>query len=149
MKPIAAYAPAIEKGVINYSSRVNDVATSYNGWTPVNWYKGYWGNISVEYALERSVNSIPVYLVNKIGPQVSYDFLTKKLGITTLTSEDVNLSPLGMGGTNGGITTFESAAAYAVFGNGGFYYEPTLYYAVYDQKGDEILSPKSEPVEYE
>ena len=146
MKPIAAYAPAIEKGVINYSSRVNDVATSYNGWTPVNWYKGYWGNISVEYALERSVNSIPVYLVNKIGPQVSYDFLTKKLGITTLTSEDVNLSPLGMGGTNGGITTFESAAAYAVFGNGGFYYEPTLYYAVYDQKGDEILSPKSEPV---
>ena len=146
MKPIAAYAPAIEKGLINYSSRVNDVATSYNGWTPVNWYKGYWGNISVEYALERSVNSIPVYLVNKMGPRVSYDFLTKKLGITTLTSEDVNLSPLGMGGTNGGITTFESAAAYAVFGNGGFYYEPTLYYAVYDQKGEEILSPKSEPV---
>lgn len=145
MKPIAAYAPAIENGLINYSSRVNDVATNYNGWTPVNWYKGYWGNISVEYALERSVNSIPVHLVNKLGPQVSYDFLTQKLGITTLTAEDVNLSPLGMGGTNGGITTFESAAAYAVFGNGGFYYEPTLYYAVYDQKGEEILSPKSEP----
>ena len=146
MKPIAAYAPAIENGLINYSSRVNDTATNYNGWTPVNWYKGYWGNISVEYALERSVNSIPVHLVNKLGPQVSFDFLTKKLGITTLTAEDVNLSPLGMGGTNGGITTFESAAAYAVFGNGGFYYEPTLYYAVYDQKGEEILAPKNEPV---
>lgn len=145
MKPIAAYAPSIENGLINYSSRVNDAKTNYNGWTPVNWYKAYWGDISVEYALERSVNTIPVYLVNKLGPQTSYDFLTQKLGITTLTSEDVNLSPLGMGGTNGGITTFESAAAYSVFGNGGMYYEPTLYYAVYDQKGDEILAPKGEP----
>ena len=45
-----------------------------------------------------------------------------------------------MGGTNGGITTLESAAAYAIFGNGGRYYEPKLYYKVCDQRGEEILS---------
>lgn len=145
MKPIAAYTPAIEKGLINYSSIVNDTATNYNGWTPVNWYKDYWGSVSVPYALERSINTIPVQLVHKLTPQVSFDFLTTKLGITTLTSEDVNLSPLGMGGTNGGITTFESAAAYSVFGNGGLYYEPTMYYSVYDQHGDEILTANDEP----
>lgn len=147
MKPIAAYAPAIEEGIIHYSSIVNDTATNYNGWTPKNWYNSYWGGVSVQYALERSINTIPVYLVNKLGTQNSYDFLTQKLGITTLNENDIDLSPLGMGGTNGGITTLESAAAYAIFGNGGRYYKPTLYYAVYDQHNDVVLSNESvEPV---
>ena len=140
MKPIAAYAPAIENGIIHSSSILNDTATNYNGWTPKNWYNSYWGGVTTQYALERSINTIPVYLVNKLGPQNCYDFLTQKLGITTLNEFDVDLSPLGMGGTNGGITTKESAAAYAVFGNGGQYYKPTLYYAVYDQHNDVVLS---------
>ncbi|MBR4123221.1 MAG: penicillin-binding protein, partial [Clostridia bacterium] len=145
MKPIAAYAPAIEQDMIHYSSLINDAKTNYNGWTPVNWYSAYWGNISVKYALERSVNTIPVYLVNKMKPQTSFDFLTQKLGITTLNPEDVDLSPLGMGGTNGGLTTIESAAAFAIFGNGGSYYEPSLYTKVTDQQGKTVLERKSTP----
>ena len=140
MKPIAAYAPAIENNIIHYSSILNDTATNYNGWTPKNWYSSYWGGVTTQYALERSINTIPVYLVNKLGPQNCYDFLTQKLGVTTLNENDIDLSPLGMGGTNGGITTIESAAAYAIFGNGGLYHEPTLYYAVYDQHNDIVLS---------
>lgn len=142
MKPIAAYAPAIEQNLIHYSSMLNDTKTNYNGWTPVNWYGGYWGNVTTQYALERSINSIPVYLVNKMSPQTSYDFLTQKLGVTTLNKEDINLSPLGMGGTNGGLTTLESAAAFAVFGNGGRYYEPAFYSKVTNQEGKVILERK-------
>jgi penicillin-binding protein 1A len=145
MKPIAAYAPAIENNLIHYSSIVNDTRINYGGWTPKNWYGGYWGNITVQYALERSVNTIPVYLVNKLKPQTSYDYLTNKLGVTTLTSEDINLAPLGMGGTNGGLTTTESAAAFAVFGNQGLYYKPILYTTVTDQRGKILLENKSEP----
>lgn len=140
MKPLAAYTPAIETGMIHYSSILNDTATKYRDWTPKNWYNSYWGNVTTQYALERSINTIPVHLVNEMGPQTSYDFVTQKLGISTLTKNDIDLSPLGMGGTNGGITTKESAAAYAVFGNGGKYYEPTLYYSVYDQHYDIVLS---------
>ena len=140
MKPIAAYAPAIENGIIHYSSILNDTATNYNGWTPKNWYNSYWGGVTTQYALERSINTVPVYLVNKMTPQASFEFLTQKLGITTLNKNDIDLSPLGMGGTNGGITTMESAAAYAIFGNGGRYYTPTLYYAVYDQRNEVVLS---------
>ena len=145
IKPLSAYAPAIEQDLIRYSSVVNDVKTSYNGWTPVNWYNSYWGKVTVQYALERSINTIPVYLVNKLTPQVSYDFLTQKLGVTTLTAEDVNLSPLGMGGTNGGLTTLESAAAFAIFGNSGLYYAPTLYSKVTDQRGDIVLEYNETP----
>ena len=140
MKPIAAYAPAVENGIVHYSSIVKDQKKNYNGWTPKNWYGSYWGGVTVQYALERSINTVPVHLVNELTPQYCFDFLTQKLGITTLNKNDVDLSPLGMGGTNGGITTIESAAAYAVFGNGGRYYKPTLYYAVFDQHDEVVLS---------
>ena len=103
------------------------------------------GNITVQYALERSVNTIPVYLVNKMTPQTSFDFLTQKLGVTTLNKADIDLSPLGMGGTNGGLTTLESAAAFAVFGNGGNYFEPSLYTKVTDQKGKIVLEKNNQP----
>lgn len=144
MKPIAAYAPAIEQDLINYSSIVNDTKTNYRGWSPKNWYGSYWGNITVQYALERSVNTIPVSLVNQMEPENSYKFLTEKLGVTTLNKNDMDLSPLGMGGTNGGLTTLESAAAFAVFGNGGKYYEPSLYTKVTDQQGKVVLEKKSQ-----
>ena len=139
MKPIAAYAPAIEKNLITYSSVVNDKRTKYGSWSPTNWYGGYWGNITVHYALERSVNTIPVYLVNQLKPENSYKFLTDNLGITTLKDSDKNLSALGMGGTDTGLTTTESAAAFATFGNLGKYYTPTTYYYVTDMHGNEVL----------
>ena len=145
MKPIAAYAPALEDDLITYSTLIDDAKTNYNGWTPVNWYGSYWGNVTVQYALERSINTIPVYLVNKLTPEYSFTFLTKNLGITTLNDEDKNLSPLGMGGTNGGLTTVESAAAFSVFGNGGNYYEPILYTKVENQQGEIVLEKSSKP----
>ena len=143
IKPISAYAPAIENNIITYSSVLDDTATNYNGWTPVNYNRKYNGKVTAENALERSLNTIPVYLVNKLGRQTCYDFATKNFGITTLNENDADLSPLGMGGTNGGLTTIESAAAFAAFGNGGLYYEPILYTKVTDQKGNVILENKS------
>ena len=145
IKPLSAYSLAIEQDLITYSSILNDTKTSYNGWTPVNWYNSYWGNVTTQYALERSINTVPVYLVNKMKPQTSYEFLTGKLGITTLNAEDINLSPLGMGGTNGGINTLESAAAFAIFGNGGRYYEPVFYTKVTNQEGKVILEREAQP----
>ncbi len=145
IKPLSAYAPSIEKDLITYSTLVDDTERYYGKdqylWKPNNWYNdgGYYGKISVEYALERSCNTIPVMLVDMLGTQTSYDFLTSKLGLNHLNSEDINYSPLGMGGTNGGTTTLEEAAAYAVFGNGGIYHSPNLYYKVCDQDGQVIL----------
>lgn len=146
MKPIAVYAPAIERGVINFSTILNDTKTTYGKWTPKNAGGGYSGNMTAQKALERSINTIPAALVNKMKPQTSYDFLTQKLGIENLTKNDIDLAPMSLGGTNGGLTTLESAAAYAVFGNGGLYYEPTFYTKVTDQKGNIVLEQNSKPV---
>lgn len=145
IKPISAYAPAIERDLITYSSIVDDASVYYNNntWRPTNWYLSYKGKVTVEYALEISMNTIPVYLCDLLTLQRSYDFLTQDLGITSLTKKDIDYSPLGMGGTNGGLTTMESAAAFAIFGNGGRYYEPITFTQIYDQFDDLVVSRQS------
>lgn len=147
IKPIAAYAPAIEKNLITYSSIVNDASVYYNNntWRPVNWYRYYKGPVTVKYALEISMNTIPVYLVDLLTKQGSYDFLTDNVGLKNLTDKDMDYAPLGMGGTNGGYTTLESAAAFAIFGNKGKYYEPITFTHIYDQYGKLIYSQQSDP----
>ena len=67
--------------------------------------------------------------------------------------EDKNLAALALGGTNYGLTTTESAAAYAIFGNQGVYHKPTTYYKIerangevifdYDETGTQVISPAS------
>ncbi len=140
IKPLSAYAPALEKNMITYSSFVKDYRKNFGDWAPNNWYGGNWGDIPARYALEQSSNTIPVYLIESMGLQNSYNFLKEKLGITNLVEQDMNYASLGMGGTYTGLTTMQSAAAFAIFGNGGKYYEPTTYYEVLDQKGEVVLT---------
>ena len=140
IKPLSAYSLGIENDIITYSTIMEDKEIYYRDWTPNNWYKPkYLGHITMEFALERSCNTIPVMLVDKLTPQACYDHLILKLGVKNMNKYDINYSPLGMGGTNGGLTTLEEAAAYATFGNGGIYYEPTTFYKVCDQRGNVIL----------
>ncbi len=144
IKPLSVYSLAIENNYITYSTLLKDLSKSYGGWRIYNYGRtgGHGGMVTTKYALEQSLNTIPVSLLNdKIGLENSYQFITNVLGISTLTpggNGDVNLSPLGIGGTNGGLTTFESAAAYAVFGNHGFYYEPHLYTKVLNSNGGPV-----------
>ncbi len=142
IKPLSAYSLAIENDLITYSTIMEDKEYYIESrkWGPNNWYdEGFLGNITTEFALERSCNTIPVMLVDKLTLQASYDHLIMKFGIKNMNKYDIDYSPLGMGGTNGGLTTLEEAAAYATFGNGGIYYEPTTYYKVCDQRGNVIL----------
>ncbi len=150
IKPISAYAPALEKNLITYSSFVNDKRLTYKSaegpWNVNNWYGGYWGNVTVKRALENSINTIPVQLVEKVGLKTSYDFLTQKLGFKSFDPvNDLNLPSLGMGGNYHGITTMESAAAFAIFGNGGSYYEPTTYEKVVSADGEVLLEKNTKP----
>lgn len=151
MKPIGAYAPALEYNMITYSSLVNDSAIPNfysNGKSgPKNWYGYYGGNTTVQKALERSVNTIPCKLVQQLTVEKSFNFLTKNLGVTTLDEKnDKNLSSLGLGGCYYGITTTESAAAFATFGNFGRYYKPSTYEIVKNQHGETVLEKDTTPL---
>lgn len=149
MKPIGVYAPALEANLITYGTPVKDepVRVSIGG-VMQNWprnYSGYYSraNVTTAKALEQSLNTIPVRVLQDLGLENSYDFLTNKLGITSLDeTNDMVLGSLALGGNYYGISPTEMAAAYATFGNLGKYYEPTTYTKVTDQYGEVVLEQK-------
>lgn len=147
MKPIGVYALAIEKDLIHYSSKVIDEPiphyTPDGKPGPKEWYGEYKGLMTVDYAIRKSANTIPVILLQKLGVKESYNFLTKKLGLKHLVKDDKNLSSLALGGCCYGMTPTESAAAYAIFGNGGVYHTPTTYTKIVNIDGDTVLKYKS------
>lgn len=155
MKPIGVYALAIENDIVHYTSKVPDkpIENYYPDGKkgPKEWYGYYKGNITVDYAIRKSANTIPVRLLQEIGIDASYDFLTNKLGCKHLTDTDKNLASLALGGCAYGMTTTESAAAYAIFGNQGVFHDPTTYHKIentdgeivleYDTTGEQVISP--------
>ena len=143
MKPIGVYALAIDRDIVNYTSSVLDqpIKNYYEGGKsgPKEWYGYYKGTVSLNYAIRKSMNTIPVRLLQEIGIETSYDFLVNKLHCEHLVEADKNLSALALGGTNYGLTTTESAAAFAIFGNQGVYHKPTTYYKVERPNGEVVL----------
>ncbi len=159
MKPIGAYALAFAQDLVTWSTILDDNPVkdleesdgTVAPW-PINYYESYLGYIPLELALQRSTNTIPTYLGELIGPQVMFDHMTQKLGISTLVVSkqignqifsDIDLAPLVLGTPTDGISLLEMTAAYMPFGNGGYYTEPHSYTRVVDYRGNVILNQNS------
>lgn len=154
IKPIGVYALALENREITAADIYPDKAISYGGWTPRNYDHTYSGDVSVRNALRRSLNTVPVQILNDMGTDKSYDFLTKKLGITSLVKSetgsdgkvysDIGLSQLALGGLTHGISALELTAAFSPFANRGIYTRPYCFVSVEDSEGRELLSNSPE-----
>ena len=150
IKPLATYAPAIEMNIYNYSSKVLDSAIFVNGqrWPHnVDQSYGSGNNVSIEYAIQKSLNTVPARIINyDVGIDNSFNFLRDRFHLSKLDeTEDRTLAPLATGALTYGTTTVEMAAAYATFGNGGKYYEPYSYYKVTNSQGTQVLLSNEEP----
>ena len=84
-----------------------------------------------------------------MGAQESFDYLTQKMGLTTLVASrdvngdiytDIGLSQLALGGLTDGATVLEMTAAFASFANEGVYRKPYTYTDVKDKDGNVIVS---------
>ena len=149
IKPISVYAPAIEMDKATWSTMVQNygIKMGSSRW-PVN-YGGNAGSpnsfCTVQYALQVSYNTVPAQIAAKIGLEPCLDFLVDDLKFTTLVSDeddpdyDGNYSSICVGGMSQGVTTLEMTAAFAIFGNNGYYYEPYSYYKVTNNDGSEVL----------
>lgn len=151
IKPLSVYAPAVEEGLISPMTIYEDKAVKYGDWSPVNYYSGFKGPMTVQYAVQISANTVPIQILEKLGVDKSYNFLKNKLGISTLVSQetrngkvvsDKNLPALALGGLTDGITTYEMTAAYCAFVNNGVYISPHTYTKVVDSNGKIILEKK-------
>lgn len=128
MKPITDYAPALEYGVYDSTaSIVHDVPYNYPGTdTPVyNWDHGYFGNITIQYALQQSRNVTAVETLNKVGLDRAKTFLNG-LGINYPSIHYANAISSNTTESNKqyGASSEKMAAAYAAFANGGIYHKP-------------------------
>ena len=128
MKPITDYAPALEYGVYDSTaSIVHDSPYNYPGTsTPVyNWDKSYFGNITLQYALQQSRNVPAVETLEKVGLDHAKTFLNG-LGIDYPSIHYANAisSNTTESDKKYGASSEKMAAAYAAFANGGIYHKP-------------------------
>ena len=128
MKPITDYAPALEYGVYDSTaSIVRDVPYNYPGTdTPLyNWDHVYFGNITIQYALQQSRNVTAVETLNKVGLDRAKTFLNG-LGIDYPSMYYANAISSNTTESNKqyGASSEKMAAAYAAFANGGIYHKP-------------------------
>ncbi|CEV53425.1 penicillin-binding protein 1A [Streptococcus pneumoniae] len=141
MKPITDYAPALEYGVYDSTaSIVHDVPYNYPGTdTPLyNWDHVYFGNITIQYALQQSRNVTAVETLNKVGLDRAKTFLNG-LGIDYPSMHYANAISSNTTESNKqyGASSEKMAAAYAAFANGGTYYKPMYIHKVVFSDGSE------------
>ncbi|WP_173229141.1 penicillin-binding protein PBP1A [Streptococcus sp. 4094] len=141
MKPITDYAPAIEYGVYDSTATmVNDIPYNYPGTsTPVyNWDRAYFGNITLQYALQQSRNVTAVETLNKVGLDRAKTFLNG-LGIDYPSMHYANAISSNTTESNKqyGASSEKMAAAYAAFANGGIYHKPMYINKVVFSDGSE------------
>ena len=142
IKPIAVLAPALDKKIITGASIYDDTQKIFkDNYSPEN-YDGYLGRVTVRRALESSQNIPFVEIMDELTPKTSIKYL-KKMGITSLTEKDENLS-LALGGLDKGISPLQMASAYATIANGGVYIEPTFYTTIINKSGKKILETNPE-----
>ena len=147
IKPISVYAPALDDGTINGASSIDDYPVMVlNGSVyPKNANGRYKGLTPLHTAIARSTNTCAVRVVQEYGTSRSYDFMTNKLGFTTLTSQDAQqVGNMGLGGLDRGVTTEEMAAAFAAFANEGIYTAPRTFIRVEDADGNVILENEAQ-----
>jgi penicillin-binding protein 1A len=141
-KPII-YLAALEKGLTpDYMLR--DAPISFTNpwtkqvWQPKNYRNEYHGNVTMRRALELSLNTATVRLLEKTGLENVID-MAKKLHINS--SFEPNLS-LALGTTE--IAPLDLACAYATFARGGVYLPPVVIKNISTIEGEEKYNDETQ-----
>lgn len=146
IKPLSVFAPALERGLINWASVYDDVPVSFTGgklW-PRNAHFAYHGLTTVERALAESVNTVAVKILDEVGVHNAWNFLVHQLEMTSLEQSDLTRAGLALGQLSHGVSVRELTAGYTVF-YGGEYRHPRSYFHVTDANGVVLLSDTLAP----
>ncbi len=92
IKPIAIYAPSVEYGNVTPNTTVTDTELKIGDWAPRNDDRAFRGDISVASALAGSRNVPAVRILQNLGLERSFSFLTKNYHISSLVESRTNSS---------------------------------------------------------
>lgn len=106
---VYTYAATMEKGY-KPETLISDAPVTWRGWSPQNYGRSYAGKVTLETALAKSYNTVPVRLAKDVlGTKVIVE-TAKAMGVMTPLREDKTI-PLG----TSEVTVLDQATAYAVF----------------------------------
>ena len=140
-KPIIEYAPAFELGWSPSNVLDDSVKTWYvpgqDPWSPENYNQLYRGLTSLRTAVEASINTVAIKLLNRIGVETGVRY-ARKFGIDTLITEGTHIDAslaVAIGGLTEGVSVVDMARAFSVFANGGISVKPYAIIRVDDKYG--------------
>jgi penicillin-binding protein 1A len=143
-KPLV-YAAAFEKGLTPadtlFDAPVAIPIDANNVYTPKNYYGKYAGIVTIQRALELSINIPAVKTLMMVGADHVVDF-ARRCGIT---SELQKYPSLALGAA--GVAPLEMTAAYNVFVNHGVYIRPRRIVKITDQTDRVLEEPPAELAE--
>ena len=161
IKPLSVYAPAIDNGTINWSSRYEDSPYKYiknleGVMRP--WPNNATGMYSEKYAyifqaVKESINTVAVKCLTDYGVENSLSFLensfnfpikAEKTTAATLGEEEI-LGNIALGFLSNGVSTVDMAGYYQIFANGGKYEAPKTVLKICDKNGQVIYERSYAP----
>ena len=148
IKPITVYAPALEKGIINWATVYDDVPVNFGTNDAKPWPKNatgvYRGLTNVSYAVAQSTNTVAVRILQELGLRESFETAKNQFHLENMIDvrgvTDCDVAALALGQLNYGVTLRELTAAYSVFADAGVYHGWRSYYRVLDESGEVLLS---------
>ncbi len=105
LKPFI-YGLAMERGYINPQTLITDKPINLKGYSPENFDMGFSGDMSIEEALQQSLNTPVIQVLNQVGPGYFFDWLKQKQMTVHFRSHN-NKRPglaIGLGGVGMGLT---------------------------------------------
>ncbi|WP_028611153.1 transglycosylase domain-containing protein [Paenibacillus harenae] len=150
MKTVAAYLPAIEQGIIQPASIVDDapivMKDGQKGFhIPMNVTNTFKGLVTARDALNQSLNLPALKIFNdEVKIENAWAFV-KKLGITTLQPEDAYAQTGVIGGLSIGVSVEELTNAYGSIPNKGVFNDAYMIDRITDPNGKIVYEHKAEP----
>ncbi|MDX8291461.1 transglycosylase domain-containing protein [Metabacillus indicus] len=146
MKPLLAYAPAMEVGKLQPGSVLADVPMDVRGWKPKNFDGRFHGFTSARFALEKSYNIPAIKSYMRVMDQNPTEYL-KKMGMSNISKNDIGAPAVAIGGLTNGVTVEENVNAYATFANGGKFVDAYLIEKIETKSGEVIYQHQSKAVD--
>lgn len=143
-KVISSFAPALDTcgaslGTVYYDSPYTAGTKSFRNW----WGSDYKGYHNIREGIMYSMNIIALRcMADTVTPQLGVEY-AEKMGISTLTASDLNLSAA-LGGLTNGVTNLELTNAFAAIANGGVYTKPIFFTKILDQNGKVLIDNTAE-----
>lgn len=142
-KPIYDYAPGIEyENWSTYTPFVDEKHSYSNGVEIYNWDRTYNGWMTLRDALAQSRN-IPALKAFQANKNKNIKNFVTSLGLSPELEDNIVHEAHALGGYNG-ENPLTMAAAYAAFGNGGYYIKPHSYTKIVFKENGETIENKPE-----